>query len=80
MWFGQFAEEVGPENVRLIMHTDPKDPHGQDIHALLKDHNFADGRIVFLAKKFHLRSYLRCTIYLIAQLISQMQRALVWQL
>jgi len=28
-WFNEFAEEVGPENVRLIMHTDPKDPHGQ---------------------------------------------------
>ena len=51
MWFGQFAEEVGPENVRLIMHTDPKDPHGQDIHALLKDHNFADGRIVISGQK-----------------------------
>ena len=51
MWFGQFAEEAGPENVRLIMHTDPKDPHGQDIHALLKDHNFADGRIVISGQK-----------------------------
>jgi hypothetical protein len=24
-WFNEFAEEVGPDNVRLIMHTDPND-------------------------------------------------------
>ena len=30
-WFNEFAEEVGPENVQLIMHTDTKDQHGQDL-------------------------------------------------
>lgn len=35
-WFGKFAEKVGKENVLLIMHTDPKDPHGQDLIALIK--------------------------------------------
>lgn len=35
-WFGKFAEKVGKENVLLIMHTDPKDQHGQDLVALIK--------------------------------------------
>jgi hypothetical protein len=34
VWFNEFAEEVGPENVCLLMHTDPKDPHGQDLEQL----------------------------------------------
>ena len=51
MWFGEFAEEVGPENVVLIMHTDPKDQHGQDLHALLKDHGYTDGRVVISPEK-----------------------------
>lgn len=34
-WFGKFADKVGRDNVLLIMHTDPKDPHGQDLEALI---------------------------------------------
>jgi len=51
LWFNEFAEEVGPENVCLVMHTDPKDAHGQDLEAILHDHNAADGRIVFSKQK-----------------------------
>ena len=39
-WFNEFAEEVGPENVRLIMHTDPNDPNGQDINVLISNNKF----------------------------------------
>ena len=51
LWFGEFAEEVGPENVCLIMHTDPKDLHGQDLEAILNDHNYDDGRILISRNK-----------------------------
>lgn len=34
-WFGKFADKVGRDNVLLIMHTDPKDPHGQDLEAMI---------------------------------------------
>jgi len=34
-WFDEFAKEVGEENVKLIMHTDPKDQHGQDLPQLI---------------------------------------------
>lgn len=32
--FAKFAKRVGRDNVSLMMHTDPKDPEGQDIIAL----------------------------------------------
>ena len=50
-WFNKFAEEVGPENVCLIMHTDPDDPHGQNLGEILKDFNIGDGRIVLSTQK-----------------------------
>jgi glycosyltransferase involved in cell wall biosynthesis len=51
LWFSEFAEEVGPDNVRLIMHTDSKDQHGQDLHTVLQDHGFTDGRVVLSEQK-----------------------------
>ena len=51
LWFSEFAEEVGPDKVCLIMHTDPHDLHGQDLHRVLNDHNFADGRVVISPQK-----------------------------
>ena len=50
-WFNEFAEEVGPENVRLVMHTEPKDPNGPDLVQILDNLDAMDGRIVFSTKK-----------------------------
>lgn len=50
-WFNEFAEEVGPDNVRLIMHTEPDDRHGQNLSAILKDLGAEDGRIQFSVNK-----------------------------
>jgi glycosyltransferase involved in cell wall biosynthesis len=50
-WFNKFAEKVGPENVCLIMHTDPFDSNGQNLEEILKDFNIADGRIVISKTK-----------------------------
>jgi glycosyltransferase involved in cell wall biosynthesis len=50
-WFNKFAEEVGPEKVCLIMHTDPKDPNGQDLEALLSELDIDDGRIILSRNK-----------------------------
>lgn len=33
-WFKEFLDKVGPDKARLIMHTDPKDPYGQDLLAV----------------------------------------------
>jgi len=50
-WFNEFAEKVGPENVRLIMHTDPHDKHGQDLPHIISHLNADDGRIMLSTKK-----------------------------
>ena len=50
-WFNEFAEEVGPENVCLIMHTDPTDPHGQPLEHIIKEHSATDGRIILSKNK-----------------------------
>jgi glycosyltransferase involved in cell wall biosynthesis len=50
-WFNEFAEEVGPDKVRLIMHTEPKDPNGPDLIQIMENINAKDGRIVFSTKK-----------------------------
>ena len=50
-WFNNFAEKVGPENVCLIMHTDPKDPNGQDLEEIIKEFGMDDGRVVLSRNK-----------------------------
>lgn len=35
-WFGEFLKESN-KKATLIMHTEPKDPNGQDLHAILKE-------------------------------------------
>jgi len=36
-WFKTFLDKVGHDKAQLIMHTDPKDPHGQDLEKII-DH------------------------------------------
>jgi len=50
-WFSEWAEKVGPQNVQLIMHTDPKDPNGQDLEAIMTELNATDGRILLSKNK-----------------------------
>ena len=50
-WFNEFADEVGPDNVRLIMHTDPKDIHGQDLVAIMDSIGATDNRILISDQK-----------------------------
>jgi len=50
-WFNEFAEDVGPSNVRLILHTDPKDPNGPDLEAIIKNLDADDGRFLISRDK-----------------------------
>ena len=50
-WFNEFAEEVGPEKVRLLMHTDPADPHGQNLTEIIAGIGADDGRILISKEK-----------------------------
>lgn len=35
-WFKEFLDIVGHDKAALMMHTDPKDPHGQDLDAIAR--------------------------------------------
>ena len=48
-WFNEFAEEVGPEKVQLIMHTDPNDQHGQNLASIISDYGMGDDNRVILS-------------------------------
>lgn len=50
-WFNEWAEKIGVEKVKLILHTDPKDPHGQDLDAILQEVGAIDGRILISRAK-----------------------------
>lgn len=50
-WFNEWAEKVGPQDVQLIMHTDPKDPNGQDLEAIMSEIGAMDGRIMLSKNK-----------------------------
>ena len=54
-WFNEWAEKVGPENVQLIMHTDPKDSNGQDLEAIMEKIGALDGRIMLSRNKVNPR-------------------------
>lgn len=48
-WFNDFLDRIGRDKACLIMHTDPKDPHGQDLDHLIKRLNLDNGQ-VYLSK------------------------------
>jgi len=50
-WFNEFAEEVGSENVCLLMHTDPNDHNGQDLEKIINDNMMFDRRIIISQQK-----------------------------
>jgi glycosyltransferase involved in cell wall biosynthesis len=51
-YFNEFAKKVGPDNVCLVMHTDVKDPHGQDLEKIIQQIGADDGRIMFTTGKY----------------------------
>ena len=54
LWYSQFLDKLDPDDAKkcvLVLHTDPKDPYGQDLDTLLKDFNLADGQILISKQK-----------------------------
>tara|TARA_R110000824_G_scaffold254259_4_gene443280 strand:- start:887 stop:2137 length:1251 start_codon:yes stop_codon:yes gene_type:complete len=50
-WFKEFLDKVGHDNATLIMHTDPKDIHGQDLEAIIHELELTDGQVLFSRDK-----------------------------
>jgi len=47
-WFKEFLDSVGHDKATLLMHTDPRDPHGQDLPHII-EHLQANRGQVFLS-------------------------------
>jgi len=50
-WWKKFLERVGSDKAMLMMHTDPKDPYGQDLQAILDKLGMTNGEVVFSTQK-----------------------------
>lgn len=50
-WFKEFLDEVGHDKAALIMHTDVKDNHGQDLEAIIHELGLVKGQVLFSTLK-----------------------------
>tara|TARA_Y100000593_G_scaffold93747_1_gene189865 strand:- start:2210 stop:3475 length:1266 start_codon:yes stop_codon:yes gene_type:complete len=51
-WFKEWLDSRDLHgDARLIMHTDPKDPHGQDLSHILEELGLVNGEVMFSTKK-----------------------------
>tara|TARA_R110000824_G_scaffold58774_2_gene158550 strand:- start:2420 stop:3631 length:1212 start_codon:yes stop_codon:yes gene_type:complete len=50
-WFKEFLDEVGHDRASLIMHTDPRDQHGQDLPHLIEHLDLQDGQVMLSTNK-----------------------------
>ena len=51
-WFKEFLDKVGHDKACLIMHTDPHDPNGQDLPAIMKELGLLDGQVLLSTQKY----------------------------
>lgn len=50
-WFKEFLDKVGHDKACLLMHTDPKDGHGQDLNAIVRDLGLAETNSVMISQE-----------------------------
>ena len=50
-WFKEFLDEVGHDNAMLLMHTDPRDPHGQNLEEIVRVMGLNKGQVMFSKDK-----------------------------
>jgi len=50
-WFKEFLDKVGHDNAQLIMHTEPKDPNGQDLEAIIDELGLNKGQVMISMQK-----------------------------
>jgi len=46
-WFKEFLDKVGHDKAILMMHTDPKDVHGQDLEVIANELGLVNGEVIF---------------------------------
>jgi len=50
-WFKEFLDDVGHDKATLVMHTDARDPHGQDLPHLIEHLGIAQGQVILSTVK-----------------------------
>tara|TARA_A100001515_G_scaffold143491_1_gene144743 strand:+ start:27 stop:1289 length:1263 start_codon:yes stop_codon:yes gene_type:complete len=50
-WFKDFLDKVGHDKAALIMHTDVRDPHGQDLVAIVENLGLVNQEVIFSQQK-----------------------------
>ena len=50
-WFKEWLDKVGHDKAMLLMHTDPKDPHGQDLPHIINHLGLGDGQVLLSTNK-----------------------------
>jgi len=50
-WFKEFLDKVGHDKAFLMMHTDPKDPNGQDLPAIMEELGLDKGQVMISNQK-----------------------------
>ena len=50
-WFKEFLDEVGHDKATLVMHTDARDPHGQDLPHLIDHLGCGNGQVLLSTQK-----------------------------
>lgn len=50
-WFKEFLDKVGHDKAMLIMHTEPKDPNGQDLEAIMNELGLTNGQVLLSTVK-----------------------------
>lgn len=67
-WFKDFLDLVGHDKASLIMHTEPRDPNGQDLGAIVNHLGLNENQILFSQQKVPLEimakiyNFVDCTI------------------
>jgi len=50
-WFKEFLDKIGKDNAVLLMHTDPDDPNGPNLNAVVHELGLLNGEVKFSTNK-----------------------------
>ena len=50
-WFKELLDEIGHDKACLLMHTDPRDEHGQDLPHIIEHLGASDGQVLLSTQK-----------------------------
>jgi glycosyltransferase involved in cell wall biosynthesis len=50
-WFKEWLDKVGSDKAMLLMHTDPRDPHGQDLPHIIENLGLNNGQVLLSTTK-----------------------------